>query len=83
MIPDLTPGRVVEFRGELYLIETMEVTIQMQHIAPMAPIIERQIATDWAEPYSISPIIQRVQGKYGDPESPIAELIPLYKEEDL
>lgn len=80
---DLAPGRVVEWNGRLYLVETVELTVQMQQIDSLAPQVERMIATDWCEPYVHNPLFTRLHGKLGDPESPIEELKLLYKEEEL
>lgn len=80
---DIKPGRIVEYGGEHYLIEDVEVTVVMQRIESMAPKLARAELSNWETPATHCPVFVKLNGALDDPDSPVSRLIPLYKEDEL
>jgi hypothetical protein len=70
-VTDFTPGNVVEFDDELYLIEDVKIELLMQKIEPLLPMLERQQAKHEAGDYSASeihnPVWTKLTGSMTDP----------------
>lgn len=64
LIDDLNAGRMVEFDGELYLIEDMSITLTMQRIEPMKPFWDELIST--GEGHTHNPLFMQLSGRAED-----------------
>lgn len=59
----IEPGRVVEYLGDLYLIEEVTVRITAQRIETMLPAYDRYVET--GEPQTIAPSFIQIEGSPG------------------
>ncbi len=80
-INDLKPGRVIEFDGDLFLLETVRVQLTLQRIESAADQIDEVFRTGLTEP--MHPVFMRLEGELDDPSFSPERFKPLYKEDEL
>lgn len=81
MTNDLEPGRMVEYLGDLYMIEEVTVRVMAQRIESMLPAYDRFIET--GEGQTHSPSFLRLEGTPGCGPLAPDKFKLLYKAEEL